>query len=327
MFRLMVADLDSPSYFVAVAAAELGFFKQEGVDVELERAYGAHSAAQHLRDGTLHFYGGPAYSPTSAFPAWKGVRLLCALSQYSYWFLAVRADLDVKRGDLGALKGLRISSSMAAPVLGLRHLLAESGIDLERDRVRIVPAPPASAGRWMGQAGVEAIKQGLADAYWGNGMRVALGERLGVAKLHLDLRRGDGPSGARWYNFAALTTTERLINEQPEIAAGAIRAIVKAQKALKHDPSLPAGGGSTDRLTDRARCSILRRNHFIRSNRRPEQIRQGRGTYLRNGPLRSPGRYPVSSAMEMTRRLGEENMMARCFTRVIKPNRRSIIFV
>ena len=127
MFRLMVADLDLPSYFVAVAAAELGFFGQEGVDIELERSYGAHNGAQRLRDGTLHFYGGPAYAAVSAFPAWNGVKLLCALSQYSYWFLAVRADLGVKRGDLGALKGLRISSSMAAPVLGLRHLLAESG--------------------------------------------------------------------------------------------------------------------------------------------------------------------------------------------------------
>jgi ABC-type nitrate/sulfonate/bicarbonate transport system substrate-binding protein len=74
-------------------------------------------------------------------------------------------------------------------------------------------------------------------------MRVALGERLGVAKLHLDLRRGDGPSGARWYNFAALTTTERLIDEQPQIAAGAVRAIVKAQNALKHDPSIAAAIG------------------------------------------------------------------------------------
>jgi len=241
MFRLMVADLDSPSYFVAVAAAELGFFKQEGIDIELERAYGAHSAAARLRDGTLHFFGGPAYSPTSAFPAWKGVRLLCALSQYSYWFLAVRADLDVKRGDLAALKGLRISSSMAAPVLGLRYLLAQSGIDLERDNVRIVPPPPTLEGRWMGHAGVEAIKQGLADAYWGNGMRVAIGEKLGVAKVHLDLRRGDGPPGARWYSFAALSTTERLIEEHPQIAAGAVRAIVKTQQALRADPSLATG--------------------------------------------------------------------------------------
>ena len=90
----------------------------------------------------------------------------------------------------------------------------------------------------MGHAGVDAIKQGLADAYWGNGMRVAVGEKLGVAKLHLDLRRGDGPPGARWYNFAALITTERLIDEHPQVAAGAVRAIVKTQKALKADPSL-----------------------------------------------------------------------------------------
>jgi NitT/TauT family transport system substrate-binding protein len=243
MFRLMVADLDSPSYFVAVAAAELGFFKREGIDIELERTYGSHNGAERLRNGTLHFYGGSAYDAARAFPAWKGAKLLCALSQYSYWFLAVRADLDVKRGDLSALKGLRISSSMAAPVLGLRYLLSESGIDLDRDNVRIVPAPPSKEGRWMGHAGVEALRQGLADAYWGNGMRVAIGESLGVAKLHLDLRRGDGPAGARWYSFAALTTTERLIDEQPHVAAGAVRAIVKTQRALKADPSLATAIG------------------------------------------------------------------------------------
>jgi ABC-type nitrate/sulfonate/bicarbonate transport system substrate-binding protein len=93
----------------------------------------------------------------------------------------------------------------------------------------------------MGHVGVEAVRQGLADGYWGNGMRVAIGEKLGVAKLHLDLRRGDGPPGARFYNFAALTTTEKLVDEQPQVAAGAVRAIVKAQKALQADPSLATG--------------------------------------------------------------------------------------
>ena len=68
-------------------------------------------------------------------------------------------------------------------------------------------------------------------------MRLAIGEKLGVAKVHLDLRRGDGPSGARFYNFPALTTTERLIEEHPDVAAGAVRAIVKTQQALKADPS------------------------------------------------------------------------------------------
>ncbi len=242
MFRLSVADLDSPSYFVATAAAELGYFKQEGIEIELLREFGAKSGPERLREGTVHFFGGPAYAATRAFPSWQGARLLCALAQYSYWFLAVRADLDVKRGDLAALKGLRISSSMAWPVIGLKHLLAESGIDLARDNVRIVPAPSrAEGGHFMGHVGVEAIKQDIADGYWGNGMRVAIGEKLGVAKLHLDLRRGDGPPGARFYNFPALTTSERLIDEHPDVAAGAVRAIVKAQKALKADPTLATG--------------------------------------------------------------------------------------
>ena len=237
MYRLVVADLDSPSYFVATAAVELGFFREEGIDAEVERAYGALNGPERLRNGEVHFLGGPAYMATRAFHGWRGAKLLCALAQYSYWFLATRADLDVRRGDLSALKGLRISASTAFPEVGLRHLLKEAGIDLERDRVSIVPMPKTEDEHLKYRVGVDALAQNIADAYWGNGMRLAIGEKLGVAKAHLDLRRGDGPPGARFYNFAALTTTERLIGEQPEIAAGAVRAIVKVQKALAADPS------------------------------------------------------------------------------------------
>ena len=177
MYRLSVADVDLPSYFVATAAVELGFFKQEGLDVEFQFEFGAKNGPERLRDGTLDFFGGPAYAATRAFPAWQGAKLLCALSQYSYWFMAVRADLDVKRGDVNAIKGLTISSSAAFPEMGLRHLLAESGIDLERDNVRIVATSLTNKdGSLRGRDGIDAVKQGFADAYWGNGMRVALGE-------------------------------------------------------------------------------------------------------------------------------------------------------
>jgi NitT/TauT family transport system substrate-binding protein len=243
MFRLLVADLDSPSYFVASAAVELGFFKQQGVDVEFQ--FNVKDGPERLRDGRIDFFGGPAYAATRAFPAWRGARLLCALSQYSYWFMGVRADLDVKRGDINAVKGRRISSSSAWPGMGLRHMLKQAGIDLERDNVSILGTPPTRGDKgWMGHSGVEAIQQGATDFFWGNGMRVALAESVGIGKLHLDLRRGDGPAGARFYNFAALTTSERLIEAHPEAAAGAVRAIVQTQKALKQNPSLATEVGN-----------------------------------------------------------------------------------
>jgi NitT/TauT family transport system substrate-binding protein len=237
MFHVWVADLDSPSYFVALAAVELGYFKREGIDIEF--VYNTHDGPELMRDGKVDLIGGPAYAAIRAFPNWDGVRFLCALSQYSYWFMAVRADLNLKRGDLSAIKGLRISSAQSWPGMGLRHMLAEAGIDLERDNVKIVPPPPSYGEKgWMARNGIDAITQGIADAFWGNGMRVALGESLGIAKMHIDLRRGDGPPGARLYNFAALTASEKLINDHPDVAAGAVRAIVKTQQALRADPSL-----------------------------------------------------------------------------------------
>jgi ABC-type nitrate/sulfonate/bicarbonate transport system substrate-binding protein len=237
MFRIWVPDLDSPSYFVAIAAVELGFFKEQGVPVEF--VYNTMQGPELMREGKLDFIAGPAYAGVRAFPAWKGIKLLCALSQYSYWFLAVRATLNVKRGDLAALKGLRISAAPAWPEMALRHMLTQAGLDPERDKIAIVPPPPPYGDKgYMARNGVDTIIQNKADAYWGNGMRVAIGEQLGLAKLHLDLRRGDGPTGARYYNFAALTAPERLINEHRDAAAGAIRAIVKAQTALKANPSI-----------------------------------------------------------------------------------------
>ncbi len=237
MYRMMVADYDSPSYFVATAAVKLGFFKKEGLDVEFVAEYGAKHGPEQLRAGNIHFFGGPAFAATRAFPAWKGAKLVAALAQNSYWFMGVRKDLDIPRGDISALKGLRISSSFAFPRTALRHMLIESGLDVDNDEVRIVESLP-SASHTHSRDGIRALEENIADGFWGNGMRLALAEKAGVAKVHLDLRRGDGPVGARHYNFAALTMTDALIDKEPAVAAAAVRAIVATQHALKADPSL-----------------------------------------------------------------------------------------
>ena len=55
--KLAVPDLISNSYFPAVAAVELGFFKQEGLDVELELVFPVDNAYRALRDGAVDFVG------------------------------------------------------------------------------------------------------------------------------------------------------------------------------------------------------------------------------------------------------------------------------
>jgi ABC-type nitrate/sulfonate/bicarbonate transport system substrate-binding protein len=232
--RLTVADAISPSYFVAIAAIQLGFFREEGVDMEF--VFTPSSPSQALKDGAVDFFGGSPFTGLRNFPGWRGGVLLCALSHYTYWFLAIRSDIRCERGDVSAVKGLRLSAS-AEPGLAMKRLLKEAGIDFERDNVRIVPSPRRTSpnAAWDG---VDAIEQGLSDGYWGNGLRADLGVKRGIAKILLDVRRGDGPPVARHWTFPALVTTERLVKEHPDVAAAAVRAIVKTQRALKANPQL-----------------------------------------------------------------------------------------
>jgi len=230
--RLTVSDVVSPSYFVATAAVELGFFRAEGLDVEFVTTPADTPTA--FRNGEIDFVGGSPYTTLDTFPEWKGAKLLCALSQYNYWFLAMRADIGAKRGDISAVKGRRISAA-GRPGLALKRVLEDAGLDLERDNIQFVRAPTLG-GNWA-RVGADAIEQDLADGFWGNGMRVEYAVRRGLATLLLDIRRGDGPPAARRYTFPALIARDELVEQQPDVAAGAVRAVVKTQRALRADPT------------------------------------------------------------------------------------------
>ena len=51
--KIAIPDLISNSYFPAVAAVELGFFKEEGVDMELELIFPVDKTLEVLRDGGI----------------------------------------------------------------------------------------------------------------------------------------------------------------------------------------------------------------------------------------------------------------------------------
>src|ERR1700678_2170725 len=225
--KLAIPDMISNSYFPAVAAAELGFFKHEGLDVAVELIFPVDKAYAALRDGSVDFVGGSAHSALAAFPQWQGAKLVCAQAQGMYWFLVMHKDLGIARGDIAAVKGRNIG---AAPwvEMGLRRLLIEAGIDLDRDGVKIAPVPGSlAAGVNFGVAAAKALEERKIDGFWANGMGTEVAVTGGHGTMVLDIRRGDGPKGCFDYTFASIATTDKLIKDKPDAVAATVRGIAR----------------------------------------------------------------------------------------------------
>ncbi|MEE2746492.1 MAG: hypothetical protein VX617_06390, partial [Pseudomonadota bacterium] len=242
--KLAIPDLISNSYFPAAAAVELGFFKEEGLNMELELIFPVDRTLEVLRDGDINFVGGSAHSTPHAFPEWEGGKLLASLAQGMYWFLILKKEIGAAQGDIAAVKGLNIG---AAPLvdLGLKQLLIEAGIDIVRDKVNIAPVPGAFQGNNVnfGVAAARALEEGKIDGFWANGMGAEVAIRRGAGTMVIDARRGDGPPSAFNFTMPALITSQKMIQSEKDACAAAVRALVKTHKALKENVGLATDVG------------------------------------------------------------------------------------
>jgi ABC-type nitrate/sulfonate/bicarbonate transport system substrate-binding protein len=78
--KIAMPDIISNSHFPTIAAVELGFFAQEGLDATIEDINPASKAFEALREGTVDFVAGPAHGMLFAFPQWRGGKLLATLA-------------------------------------------------------------------------------------------------------------------------------------------------------------------------------------------------------------------------------------------------------
>ena len=90
----------------------------------------------------------------------------------------------------------------------------------------------------FGLTAAEALATGKIDGFWANGMAAELALSSGTGTIVLDVRRGDGPAGCFDYTMPVLAATDRVVEQSPDIAAAALRALVATQNALKQDVTL-----------------------------------------------------------------------------------------
>jgi ABC-type nitrate/sulfonate/bicarbonate transport system substrate-binding protein len=84
---------------------------------------------------------------------------------------------------VNAVKGRTIG---AAPLVneGLKRLLIDAGLDLDRDQVRIVGVPGTEVpGVSSGVAAANALEEGQLDGFWANAMGAENALRRGVGKV------------------------------------------------------------------------------------------------------------------------------------------------
>ena len=127
---LAIPDLVSSSYFPALAAVRLGFFQREGLDVALQHVFPVPACFEALSAKQVDMVVTSAHGPLWAFPRWQGCKVLCSVSQGMYWFLVVRKELSVRKGNLHDLKGLYLAAAPGVAT-GLEQLFRAARIDPE----------------------------------------------------------------------------------------------------------------------------------------------------------------------------------------------------
>jgi ABC-type nitrate/sulfonate/bicarbonate transport system substrate-binding protein len=236
-FRIAAVDLVSNTCFPALAADELGYFKAEGLDARIELV-AMLGATRALRQGGADaMIAGSVHDVLTEFPDWRGTKIAVALSRGTPWLLVVRADLAAKRGDINAVKGLKLTAA-EGPDLALKQMLLGAGIEPARD-LQIVDLPGAkSRDVSFGVFAARALEARQIDGFWANAMGGETAVTSGAGKILIDVRRGDDPGEVRHFTFAGMATTDGFLQREPQAMAAAVRAIVKAQKALRSDPAV-----------------------------------------------------------------------------------------
>src|SRR5262249_44617529 len=191
--------------FPLLAADALGLFKAERLDVAIE-LLPMLRGTQALRNGTVDLMAaGSVYDVLTEFPGWNGAKIVVALSQGTPWLLVVRADLAARRGDINAIKGLRLTAA-EGPDQALKQMLLGSGIEPGRDFEMVELSGARGRDVSFGVFAARALEGGQIDGFWANAMGAETAVSRGAGKVLIDVRRGDDPDDVRHFTFAAIAT-------------------------------------------------------------------------------------------------------------------------
>lgn len=225
--HLAAAGVGFP-YLPFLVAAQRGYFKDEGLDVEIGVFVGGSKALEALMGGSADIVAG-AYSNTISMAA-KGQPLVSFAIQANCpdWVFGVTRENRENRDKIKSiadLKGKRIGVSAPGSSfhMGVNYLLTKAGV--HPDDVSIVGIGASSGA-------VAAAKAGLVDALMTNDPVATILEESGDLTPLIEMRSEGGNRTAFGgdYPEAAIYSTRDFVETNPNTVQAVANAIVRAER-------------------------------------------------------------------------------------------------
>ncbi len=229
--RVAIGGQTQLVYLPTTLAARLGYYKDEGIDVELTDFQGGAKSLEALMGGSADVVSG--YFDHTIQMADRGKRLKAFAAMLRYPGLALVARGNV--ASIAALKGRTagVSSPGSSTHLFLNHLLRGAGL---------TPDDVAAVGIGMSAGAVAAMEGGKVDAAVMAEPAISqLTARGAAVKVLADARTRDGVRaiyGVESYPAAVLYSTEAWIAANPELARRLARAMTRTLAWIQSNGSV-----------------------------------------------------------------------------------------
>ena len=220
--RLAVGGQSALYYLPLTITDRLGYFKDEGLAVEISDLQGGSKALQALIGGSADVVAG-AFDHTIQMQAKnQPITAVVQLGRYPGFVLAVVASKAASYRSPRDLKGMKIGITApgSSTHFMARYLLARNG--LKEDDAAFI-------GIGTGQTAVAAVKRGEIDALINADPVISTLESEGLIKVVLDTRTAEGTrqvyGGA--YPAAVLYATPAYVLGYPKTVQGLTNALVR----------------------------------------------------------------------------------------------------
>jgi NitT/TauT family transport system substrate-binding protein len=214
-------------------AAQLGYFADEGIDAEILESPSGNASVSSLVGGSVDVAATGYIIPFQLAEKGLKVRTLVGLMMKSFYVFVVRPELDVRADDpltlVKALKGKRFGVSN----LGSAGDTIASGVLSDFGGK---PGDFVKVAVGVGSTALAALKSGAVDGLITYEPDLSQIVKAGVGKIALDLRSTQAEHSFSRLPSMALQATGMWIEKNPDVAAGVVRAVARANTTMREDP-------------------------------------------------------------------------------------------